>query len=370
LINIVSWDVETTTKNKGHPFDPDNKLISFATQSTFHYYTDPNFYGAISSTLDEADEWVGFNIKFDIHWVRRVGYVIKTPPRIWDCQIAEFVIRGQTTPYISLNECLESYNIPLKEDKVASFWKAGVDTPDIPVAILEEYNIGDSQKTLELRECQQQVMSPEQINLVYIMGEDLLSLEEAEFNGVKWDTDAAQAAITTLFEKVSTINDTLNTYLPDIKYGKFNWSSGDHLSVLIYGGSLDFDYSVSSDAVYKSGDKKGQEYVKNSWFVENIVFPGYFKPLPRTEVKKTKDDPQAKTRFYKVDDPTLSQLTTRGKEGKTLLSLLQQRAELEKVAEMLVSIEKKRNQYNWGEYLHGQFNQTVVITGRLSSSNP
>jgi DNA polymerase I-like protein with 3'-5' exonuclease and polymerase domains len=37
---------------------------------------------------------------------------------------------------------------------------------------------------------------------------------------------------------------------------------------------------------------------------------------------------------------------------------------------MIESIYKIVEEKNWGEYIHGQFNQTVARTGRLSSSKP
>lgn len=373
---LVFADVETTTKNKGHPFNPQNRLISYALSSSsdscvFKHYRDPDFLQCAREALRTASVYCNFACKFDIHWFRNAGILLPLTCKIWDCQLAEFVLNNQRGAFGSLNEALATYGLESKSDKVKEYWDAGISTEDIPVAILEEYNIRDVEQTKALFYMQQSVMSEKQKALVYAMGEDLRTLAEAEYNGIKWDTDGANKKLTTLFEKITAINTTLATYLPVISHGKFNWDSGDCLSALIYGGTLEFLYSVPEPAVYKSGPSKGQSYVKNRWFTEVISFPTRFKPLEGTELKKTKGVEGVRTRFYAVDDPTLAQLKTRKGTDKDLIQLLRERSKLLKVAEMIESINKKRAELNWqDDMLHAQFNQNVAVTGRLSSSQP
>lgn len=373
---LVFADVETTTLNKGHPFNPRNKLISYALSSSnssvlFGYHTDPDFCVPLRESLSQADTYVNFACKFDLHWFRNAGILLPLTCKIWDCQLAEFVLNNQRVAFGSLNDALSSYGLEAKLDKVKEYWDAGVDTADIPVNVLEEYNIRDVEQTKALFYMQQEVMTEKQKALVYTLGEDLRTLADAEYNGIKWDELKANEKTATLTEQIEAIERQLNYYLPTISNGKFNWDSGDCLSALIYGGTLEFLYSVSEPATYKSGPNKGQEYVKNRWFTETVHFSGRFRPLENTELKKTKDNPLAATRFYAVDDPTLAQLKSRRNEDKELIRLLRERSKLLKVAEMIASINKKRAELNWQDsLLHAQFNQNVAVTGRLSSSNP
>jgi DNA polymerase I-like protein with 3'-5' exonuclease and polymerase domains len=369
-------DVETTTLNKGHVFNPDNQLVSYAylvpsTDCGFSYFSDPSFLSYAIKYLSKCTEFIGFNCKFDLHWFRRMGIVLQRDALIWDCQLAEFVLNNQRGAFGSLNDALSSYGLQLKHDKVKEYWDAGIDTIDIPVPILEEYNKYDVTSTMELYNLQQSIMTDKQKALVYILGEDMKTLMEAEWNGVKWDADKADQKLEALTTQINTINEELSSYLPSITHGKFNWDSGDHLSALIYGGVITFEYSVSEEAVYKSGSNKGVAYVRNRWHEESVVFPQRFKPLEGTELKKTRENPSATTRFYQTDDPTLSQLKSKDKYSKRLLELLASRAVLGKVSEMIVSINKKRTDLNWTDgMIHAQYNQNVAITGRLSSSNP
>jgi hypothetical protein len=101
LENILTLDFETTTHNKGHPFDLRNEAVSYATLANerfpdFKYYTDPDFIDYLGVSVADADALVGFNIKFDLHWLHNVCPLVDlSKTRVWDCQLAEFVYSGQ-----------------------------------------------------------------------------------------------------------------------------------------------------------------------------------------------------------------------------------------------------------------------------------
>lgn len=374
-MGTLFFDSETTTKNKGHVFTPENIMVSYSYDAgngvNFKYYTDPDFKPFLLHLFDSANELIGFNIKFDIHWAVRNGVPSPLKCKVWDIQLAEFVLSGQTARFISLNEVLTSYGMSPKVDKVKEYWDAGIDTINIPVHILEEYGNYDVACLPDIVKIQKQLMTPKQIALVYILGEDLKTLQNAEYNGIKFDTTKANEKLRTLSESLATIESHLNNYLGDIpEHFDFNWDSGDHLSALLYGGTIVYDYAVPTDMVYKSGPRKGTPYVQNKWFTGEVSFPAKFKPLPNTEVKKTKDDPKATTRFYQTDEPTLKQLKTRVVADRKLLELIQERSGIIKIVEMIRSIIKKAEDMGWDNYIHAQYNQNVAITGRLSSSNP
>lgn len=368
-INPTIVDVETTTSNKGHPFDPRNKLVSYATLNNtscrFKYHSDPDFNNRFE---EDPDEVVGFNIKFDLHWLYPSGCVPDF--KVWDCQLAEHVYTGQKAQFISLNECLERYELETKLDVVKDLWEAGVNTDEIAPNILQEYNVWDVRQEQALYVVQQKLLNDKQRNLVYLLGEDLKVLVAIERAGLLFDTEGAQKALTEYKQTVLGLEEQLNKALPVIEHGQFNWDSGDHLSCFLYGGVINFDWYTESETTYKSGIKKGTPYLKRSWQVESVTFKGLFKPLEGTEVAKTKDKPDAVVRYYQTDSPTLQSL--RGpKESKYFVSLLQKRSETQKLVEMLESLFKQFEDKQWKNNLvHGQYNQNVAVTGRLSSSGP
>ena len=363
--NVI--DCETTTSNKGHPFDPRNKLVCHASSiSGFKLSSDPGFL-----SYSPKGDWlplVGFNFKFDCHWLWPNGVPVNP---IWDCQLAEHVITGQKAQYISLNECLERYGLEQKKDQVKEYWEAGINTDEIPLPILQEYQEWDVRQTGQLFLVQQDLTDEKQKQLIYLMGEDLKVLHHIEQAGLRFDASAASAYLSRLREEVAEIERSLKGFLPVIQHGTFNFDSGDHLSCFLYGGTLTFDYSIPETSVYKSGPKKGEPRTINRWFEERVVFEQRFKPLEGTELKKTKDETSPTiTRLYQTDAPTLASLKG-GKEGKSILGLLSARSEKQKLVEMLESIFNLFEKYQWQDNLiHGQYNQNVAVTGRLSSSAP
>lgn len=145
-------DVETTTSNKGNPFDRTNKLIQIGFK-TLHEpacvldFRDGFNVEEIQKTIDDARRIIGFNLKFDLHWLRRLGINIEHIS-VWDCQLAEFILEKQTNPYNSLNDALTKYQFPLKLDTVKlEYWDKGIDTDAIPREILTDYLVGDLEAT-------------------------------------------------------------------------------------------------------------------------------------------------------------------------------------------------------------------------------
>lgn len=373
----VTYDAETTTKNKGHPFTKANFMVSYSVKlddspPVFKYYTDPDFVSFLRECISKSTLLIGFNIKFDIHWLWRLGIEVPRGCRVFDCQLAEFILTGQKSSFQSLDECLADYGLPPKQDKVAEYWALGIDTPDIPYEILEEYNNLDTERTYQLYLEQVKLLESKQYKLVILSGADLLVLSKAERAGLKFDLQSCKEEREKYLQRVAEIEAGLGNYIPgDIpSLCAFNFDSGDQLSCLIYGGEFTYEYSLPVAAVYKSGPNKGQSYTKNKWYSHPVAFPQWFKPLEGTEVKKTAGKEGVKTRFYQVDDPTLRQLRSRSKEGKKLLELLDSRAKAIKVVEMMDTFLGLLDTYEWGEYIHGQFNQNVARTGRLSSSKP
>lgn len=147
-MNILTFDVETTIHNKGHWADKRNKLVmsgwkwldGYRVHIIDHMLGNAKPY--IQSQLDKADIVVGFNIKFDLHWMANIGVDLSNIKQVWDTQIAEFLLEGQRIPLYenSLNRALAKYGMPLKLDIIKTeYWDKGIDTIDIPLDILTEY---------------------------------------------------------------------------------------------------------------------------------------------------------------------------------------------------------------------------------------
>lgn len=358
--DALALDTENNTWSKGAPFDQRFKAVC-------HSWCDSRGSGAdtynedsiasLRDSIERARILVGFNAKYDIHVLRKLG-IDTTGKQWWDCQIAAFILSNQREKYPSLAGTAEKYGLPVKLDIVATeYWSKGIQTEDVPWPILSEYAVRDAELTLAIYGCQLAEASPSQRRLIKLCCMDMLVLEEMEWNGIKFDEELADRRAAEIKEQVREIEEKLCAIYPDVPV---SFNSGDQLSAFLYGGSIE---EVVKDHIgfFKSGAKVGQPRFQNRIVVHEL--PRLFTPLPRTELKKPG--------FYQTSADVLLKL--RGnKTTKDILTLIQQRTRLstllEKTYEGLMKVHREQN---WEpNYLHGQFNQVTVATGRLSSSKP
>jgi DNA polymerase I-like protein with 3'-5' exonuclease and polymerase domains len=360
----ITLDVETTTSNKGNPFDQTNKLCYVGIdEQVYNIEYDVEPYKdnllKVQESIDSATVLVGFNIKFDLHWLARYG-ILFSSKRIWDCQVVQFILDGQANPYPSLNKVAEHYGLESKLDVVSEqYWKNGIDTPDIPEEILTDYLKQDVKLTEQIFVKQMEELNkrPELKRLVSLHNQDLLVLQEMEFNGILYDYDKSKTLGDELEEQIAKLDKQLYSYH---QFDNFNPNSVDHLSAFLYGGNIKYKLQRPIGH-YKSGARKGE--VKLQWFEEEHSCVRRVRPIPGTEL--------AKEGLYSTDEKTLRTLKPNA-EGKKILNLLLTRATLEKrKSTYYIGLCKLIDDNNWkkGE-IHGQLNQCVARTGRLSSSRP
>jgi DNA polymerase-1 len=357
---ILAIDTESNTWNKGAPFDRRFKNICFSWadhDGSGAYQTNEESLAWLGDRIARATVLVGFNLKYDLHVLRKMGLVWPESMQVWDCQIGEFVRSKQTKRYPSLNESLQSFGLEAKYDEVAQYWEAGVQTEEIPWDILSAYATQDARQTLQLYEAQQKVLSPQARRLVRLQGLDLLVLEEMEWNGLKYDEGLLEERATEVRNKISDITDKLRMVYPDVP---INFNSGDDLSSFLYGGKVTEEVRIH-DGFFKTGAKAGQAKFRREEVIHEL--PRLVTPLRGSELKKEG--------FYATNADTLLKLKGTRKT-KEIIELIQKRTRLDSLlSKTYEGIKKVNLTQNWEPgWLHGQFNQVVAQTGRLSSSSP
>lgn len=357
-------DVETTISNKGNPFDQTNKLCYVGIDTdcySIEYDSDPYMesINKIQDRINNSNTLVGFNIKFDLHWLARYTIDFSTK-RIWDCQVVHFIITGQKNPYPSLNSVCNYYGLETKLDEVAEqYWSNGIDTPDIPRDLLEEYLLKDLELTRLVYEKQVEYLSDKPLlsRLVSLHNQDLLVLQEMEFNGLLYNEERANELARETEIQLDVLNGLL---LEEHNCEHLNLNSVDHLSAFLYGGSIKLKRRVPC-GVFKTGPRAGEP--KEKWEEYEVEFQRLVRPLKGSEL--------AKEGLYSTNEATLR--TLRGsKRAMGIIEILLKRATLEKrVSTYYRGLSKLRIESNWKEgFIHGQLNQCVASTGRLSSSKP
>lgn len=370
-MNILILDVETTISNNGHFADRNNKLVmsgfKFLGLEPITYVYDTSY---MQSLIDTADLLVGFNIKFDLHWLRNYG-INFADKKIWDCQLAEFLFESQQNKYPSLNGTLEKYGYEPKLDVVKTeYWDKGIDTTDIPTHILSDYLKRDLEATEQVFLKQKELFKGEykgKYKLFQLQCEDLKVLQEMEYNGLRFNTKKAREEAANIRGQMDSIKERIYKTIGIPSNIPFNLNSNDHLSAVLYGGSISWDIKVA-DGVYKSGAKVGQIKYRNQEV--SHTFERLVTPLDKTETAKSKKS-EGDASSWSVAEDVLKNLKAKGK-AKEVIDALLEYSKLEKLTNTYLEgfsdlIEKK----NWpDDMIHGNLNQCVAVTGRLSSTSP
>lgn len=309
----------------------------------------------VQALLEEADLVVGANFKHDVGVLRKVG-VDFSGVKVWDVQLAEFLLSRQTHKFPSLDSICEKYGIPKKLDVIKTeYWEKGIETEDVPWPLLSEYAEHDAVVTLQCAEKQMEEMNPRMTVLCKLMGQDLLILQEMEHNGITFDEELCKKKSIELDNEISEIKKTLSNVYPSVS---LNFSSGDQLSAFLYGGVV-VEETKEHVGFYKTGLKAGQPKYKNGTIEHTL--PRLFQPVKDSELKKEG--------FYETNEGVLKKLKG---PHKKLVDLLLRLSKLEKLnGTYYKGLPKLNAEMRWPKgKLHGQLNQTLAGTGRLSSSKP
>ncbi|APL99481.1 DNA polymerase [Aquamicrobium phage P14] len=273
-MSYCTFDLETTIKSsfkrKANPFDPANFIVAVGwkfkgnEKPSMTYRKDGKLpFDWFTKLLQGTRILVGQNIKFDIlyalrepqnleawmDWVAKGGVV-------WDCQLAEFLLEGmrQEVHMLSLDELALKYGGNVKGDEGKKLWDAGVDTPDIPQNLLQDYLIGRTNEVTGQYE-QGDIGNTElvflgqleraraagQVKSILLNMGSLLCTIEMERNGMAIDLPLGLELAAESQAKLNQMQEELQQYLPkDIPF-EFNWTNRFHLSPLIFGGVVRYD---------------------------------------------------------------------------------------------------------------------------------
>lgn len=372
MTKILTLDCETTgatNDTKGNPFSESNRLCFVGCLFGNNYYTfDIEYsnepYGKrlaeLHDLVRESDLLVLFNAKFDLHWLRRYGITSFQDKKIWDCQAVEFILSKQTKPYPSLDEALLQRGLGGKLSTVRTeYWENGIDTDKVPTEVLLPYLEGDVKGTFQLYQKQLDEVGLLPVStkrLISLVNLDTLVLEEMEWNGLSYDIQESLKRTETIEEKIGKIDEDLNQM---VGLSCCNWDSGDHVSAVLYGGTIKEKCRETYIHTYKDGSSRE----KQRWGEKIHILSPLTKPLKGTELKK-----EGK---FKTDEGTLRKLSG-NKYVKRIIKYLLERSKLEQLkSTYYVGFPKLHRTMQWEpDILHTNLNQCRAATGRLSSTSP
>lgn len=348
---FVALDSETSIKNRGDgavgtsqgsPHAEQNKIVSLGEMTKrggekvyFEQY-DRNGVKELPYFLKRALEghdvlMVMHNAPFDF------AHIVNTWPEetmaalpklfLWDTMQVEYLLEGQSLTMPSLDSCAERRDLPLKDDRLKEFWKAGVDTEDIPPDILLPYMKQDVENTLDifLDQWNTASMSPKMLELIRVKMDDKLLTTFMEIYGMRFDVGIAME----LLDEVESQQKVLYTEIIEeaSKYFEedftFNPSSPEQVSTLLFGGEYTVERQVEvvgedgEPVRFKTGARKGE--VKTRKEAIKLHTPGL--RLKAGKIPKTaKGYSTGDEHLSKLSHPLVAKLLTyRGlvKDGST-----------------------------------------------------
>jgi DNA polymerase I-like protein with 3'-5' exonuclease and polymerase domains len=363
---FVAIDVETTLNGNedvglAHPMHPDNRVVAWGIHKDVPFYDPQTTYTeAVFEALVEAclpDMVIcGHNLAFDLM------YLYKNPKlksllqerKIWDTQLAEYILSAQQTKWSSLDELSIKYGLPVKDDTIKKYFQAGLGSDKIPPEELIPYLEQDVTNTTAIAKLQwQRAVDQGQLVLIETQMEALHATTEMQFNGLHIDRPALDTYTVEVVNQYVGVKLDLEAlaakHVDDINSPK-QWSQ------FFFGGTK--KVKVKEEVgFYKNGK------VKTKLMDKEITLKPFIKYTPDP------DKVSAKTGQVSVDDSVLGDMLkhTFDKEAIAIIESLLKYRELSK---QLSTYVQGLSKHIIGDYIHGKLNHTATVTGRLSSTNP
>ncbi len=373
--NYLVVDIEGSAKPRHNPWIKDSyvTLVGFGCAGYYDYSvfehcenrsTDhTESLAKLQRAIDNAQVIVAHNIKFDLNWLKTIGIVFRDYHRFYCTQIAEYLIYGQQKVGYSLNALATRYGTELKIDEVAMLWDQGVDTFDIPLRTLVEYNKRDIEITEFIFKKQVPIIQAAKINQIVELCMDIANiLSDSELYGVGFDEPKAIELLAQFDKDLESIDEDLRRMFD----AEIDPSKRVQLSAALYGGSFKVDGVEHYTVTLKSGKVKE----KSRKCKLDIVLPGAGFIVPDGCFSE-------KTGAPKTDKNTMAQLEYKTDIQKAILDTLRRRSNIYKAYTTIAPINKKSkaksgliNARGWDGRLHPNMGMTITATGRLASSKP
>ena len=370
MYDYVVLDIECTKKPIFKPWQPQAYLcsvcIELPTKESKVWFFNPEVGNAednlaeIQKTLDSTTVLVGHNIKFDLLWLQHIKLNLEKHS-VFDTMVAEYLLRAQksTEDGLTLNAVAAAYGLGSKVDEMHEWWDNGYETDQIPLDLHERYVKQDVALTHDIYLRQRELLAEYGLTKVAEVTFGMTKiLAEVEYRGAPFVEERAHEFCDQARAEVKE----LNKQLIELAGVDFNPASAAQLSAIIYGGEWKVDGVEEYEVTLKSGIVKK----KSRKCKVPVKFPGLgFKCDPKNVSKKTGNP--------STDSQAIQSLHASNKKQRTFLAILEKQRKLLKTVS---TIEGSKGDKGWlacttGDgRLHGQFNQTIAITGRLTSSQP
>lgn len=364
---LCSWCLEEGELDKEDDYLSESSTVYFFNHVDGNIQPHDKMIKQIQSRIDNCDLLVFHNSKFDLSWLIHMGIKFDHKP-VWCTMIGDYCLYGQN-PNISysLNACAERRKLGSKYDAMADFWNNGYETDEIPRDIHEKYVKQDVHLTKQLFLRQYHELEKGGMFKICRVSMELSKmLAHMEYYGLKFDKEQALIYAEEFKQKVE---DLRNNMFKVVGY-KFLTTSPSQLEAVMYGGNIKRE--VKELVAKQRKDGSFRVYTRKG---EMLIPVGLgFKPHEHSL--------NAKTGRYSTGKKARALLRPETEQQRDFLRILNDISKTQKIISTLVSTraydllsdegpqEGLVSKVDSRGFLHPQLNQTVTVTGRLSSSNP
>lgn len=363
---FVAIDVETTLNGNedvglAHPMHSENRVVAWGIHKDIPYYSPQTTYTemvfeALVTACDSSNVICGHNLAFDLMYLYRNPVLKRTLQgmKIWDTQLAEYILSAQQTKWSSLDELSIKYGLPVKDDTIKKYFQAGLGSDKIPKEELIPYLEQDVTNTLAIANMQwKRAVDQDQLTLILSQMEALHATTDMQFNGLHIDRKALDdytlVVVNEYVEVKLNLEELATGHVDDINSPK-QWSQ------FFFGGTK--KVKVKEEVgFYKNGK------VKTKLMDKEIKLEPFIKYTPDP------DKVSGKTGQVSVDDSVLSDMLKHTFDKKAI-AIIEALLKYRELSKQLSTYVQGLSKHIIGDFIHGKLNHTATVTGRLSSTNP
>ncbi len=383
MTNFVVLDLETSISKGPHgpaAKDPTNDfytVIAGTGKESVEVYHNPDGFQRwlpteVGELLNKANVLVLHNAPFDLSYVWKtpqMHYFLCAGGQVWDTQIAEYLLSGQRHSFASLAELQEIYlGGKTKDDRISRLYKKGVGADKILAArercprlfkIYDAYSKADGVTTMQVFEKQYaRAKKLDMLDVIKLYNNYMLCLVEVMNTGITVDLDKCEKTLRDFKLKSLTYLEEATNLISsmwDERLGTFNVNSPKDKSAILFGGEYTIKKRVE-DGLFKNGNPKFKS------IDETIVIKGFGLPTHLSA-------PGAKAGQYGTGADVVEKIY----QNSTNL-LAKEYCRLQKQAmtynKMCSTYLEPFLELSIEGLLYPNFNNTMTITSRLSSSKP
>ncbi len=321
---------------------------------------------------------IGTNLKFDLGYIWNDRYLqkfLRKGGKIWDCQIASYLLGGQRWQFPSLAEmqkvilgkktkvgaitklfkrCIGANEIIARRHERKFWWKAykyyGIEDGKTPMLIMQK----------QYAEAKAKGMLP----IIELYNKYLLALTMMEVNGIPVDIPAVEKLYKEFSLKVveylELATDIVKPLWNNPNLPALNINSPSQSSLILFGGDIKVKVRRGTGVITKSGKNKGQEQTK--LFDEIVHIDGF-----GLDTKFSRET--AKDGYYSTDKAVIDNIYkgSDNVDAKTYCKYLKLSGTYkQKISTYLNAMLYK----SVDGIIRANYNNTETNTSRLSASSP